>query len=276
MKSVTASFCALLVAASTCAEEVSTAHTEGEIGMEQKLERVYDLYRKGDVVSLKKSETQVGVGIAYTTSNKEIFGLRQSGRSFSTQVIASRGIGAGMEVSVALPYMANSQRVETPDHVLSNITVSGIGDPTLRIIGALPTKEVSTTAIFAVTLPVGMKGLSRDEIHTSLGVSWSKVIRPAFVSGGLSWERDWKSDVNGLGYNAGVGFFLNHALSVGGEISGVIGIDPKKGTSRDQTTLGLKVAYQTTPDFGIVASVNFGVATDTPNVTVGVTSYWRF
>ncbi len=278
MKSKLVAMFALLVATTAFADETTASKTasQEELGMDQKLARVYDLYRKGDSVSLKPSEMQMGIGLAYTTSNKETLGLRQSARTLTTQMFASRGIGDGMEISVAVPYIAQSQRVETPGTVLANSTVSGVGGPTIRFIDTLSTKEVSTTAIFSATLPTGKDTLSRNETHTSMGASWSKVLRPAFVSGGLTWERDWKSKVNGFGYNAGLGFFLNHALSVGGEIAGVVTLNPKVGMARDSTTVGIKVAYQTTPDFGIVGLVNIGVATDTPQATVGVTTYWRF
>ncbi|MDO8603815.1 MAG: hypothetical protein Q7K40_00145 [bacterium] len=269
--------CALLiVTTSALAEEAIPVTNQDELGMDQKLARVYDLYRKGDTVSLKPSEMQMGVGVAYTTSNKETFGLRQSARTLSTQVFASRGIGSGMEVSVSVPYLAQSQRVETSSEALARNELYGIGDPTVRVMKILSTKEVSTTGILSVSLPWGKDELSRRETHTSLGASWSKVLRPAFITGGLTWERDWKSDVNGLGYNAGLGFFLNHALSVGGELSGVAVLNPKMGATRDSMALGLKVAYQTVPDFGVVVLTNFAVATDTPQSTIGVTTYWRF
>lgn len=277
MKAKLIVICALLlIAGAASAEEAANTTGQDELGMNQKLARVYDLYRKNDAVSLKQNEMQVGVGIAYTTSNKETFGLRQNARSFNTQVFASRGFGGGTEISVSIPYIAQSQRVEMAATILESNTVSGFGDPTIRMMKMFQTKEVGTTGILSVTLPHGDSELSRKETHTSLGASWSKVLRPAFVTGGLTWEKDWKSNTNGLGYNAGLGFFLNHALSVGGEVSSVIALNPKIGTARDTTTLGFKVAYQTTPDFGVVAMANFGVVTDAPQSTIGVTTYWRF
>lgn len=275
MKAKLIAVCVLLfVAMSASAEE--TATNKDELGMDQKLARVYDLYRKGDAVSLKPNEMMVGVGVAYTTANTDTFGIRQSARALNTQVFASRGFGSGMEVSVSLPYIAQSQRVEMAGTILESKNVSGFGDPTIRMMKMFQTKDVGTTGILSVTLPQGDSELSRKETRTSLGASWSKVLRPAFVTGGLTWERDWKSNTNGLGYNAGLGFFLNHALSVGGEVAGVIALNPKVGAVRDTTTVGVKVAYQTTPDFGVVVMANFGVATSTPQSTIGVTTYWRF
>ena len=267
----------LFVVSSVFAEESTTATgSQDELGMDQKLARAYDLYRKGDTVSLRQSEIQMGVGVAYTTSNKNTFGIQQSSRALATQVFASRGFGTGIEVSVSMPYITQSQRVETADATLESNTISGFGDPTIRMMKMFQTKDVGTTGILSVTLPQGGNELSRKETHTSLGASWSKVLRPAFVTGGLTWERDWKSSVNGLGYNAGLGFFLNHALAVGGEISGVVALNPKAGAVRDITSLGLKVAYQTAPDFGAVVMTSFGVGTDSPQSTIGVTTYWRF
>ena len=181
-----------------------------------------------------------------------------------------------MEISVALPYSATLERMETPDSVLAKSSVFGGGDMTMRLLGTLPTKSVSTTAILSATLPTGKHELSRNEAHTSLGASWSKVLRPAFVSGGASWERDWQSAVNGFGYNVGMGFFLNHALSLGGEMAGVLVLNPEKGAMRDTQSMGLKVAYQTTPDFGMVVSTSIGVGTSAPQSSLGITTYWRF
>ncbi|MEK7538412.1 MAG: hypothetical protein AAB552_01080 [Patescibacteria group bacterium] len=258
------------------AEEVAKEGEAEGLALEQKLARVYDLYRREATVSLKPSEMQAGVGVVYTTGTQETFGLRQSVRALTTQVFASRGVGHGMEISVALPYSATSRRVETSEATLAKSSAFGGGDTTIRLLGTLPTKEVSTTAILSATLPTGKHELSHNEAHTSLGASWSKVLRPAFVSGGASWERDWQSDVNGLGYNLGMGFFLNHALSLGGEIAGVLVLNPEMGAVQDTQSMGLKVAYQTTPDFGVVVSTNIGIGTSAPQSSLGMTTYWRF
>lgn len=276
MKSKIIAVCALLVATSSFAEEASSARNNEELGMDQKLARVYDLYRKGDTVSLQSKEMQAGIGVSYTTGTQETFGLRQSARSLTTQVFVSRGVGHGMEVALSLPYIAQSGRVDMAGTTLERKTVTGIGDPTIRIMKMFQTKDIGTTGVLAITLPYGDSELSRNETHTSLGASWSKVLRPAFVSGGITWERDWTSNTNGVGYNAGLGFFLNHALSLGGEISGLMVLNPQVGAVRDTQRMGLKVAYQTTPDFGVVVMTNFGVATNTPQSTIGVTTYWRF
>ncbi|MDO8572780.1 MAG: hypothetical protein Q7S11_03380 [bacterium] len=265
-----------IMGTSVCAEEVVEEAKPEALGLEQKLARVYDLYRKNDAVSLKPNEMQVGIGVAYATSSQETFGVRQSTRTFTTQLFASRGIGAGIEVSAAVPYVATSQRAETSDAVLAKKTVFGMGDTTVRILGTLPTKEISATAIFSATFPSGKHELSRNETHTSLGGNLNKVLRPAFVSGGLAWEHDWESNANGLGYTIGLGFFLNHALSVGGEVNGVIALNPKTGAVRDNQSMGFKVAYQTMPDFGIVVSTNTSMGTNTPQTSLGVTTYWRF
>lgn len=276
MKAIVAVMGMFLVTSSVFAGEVAKEGETSGLALEQKLARVYDLYRKDATVSLKPSEMQAGVGVVYTTGTQETFGLRQSVRALTTQVFASRGVGHGMEISVALPYSATSQHVETSGATLAKSSVFGGGDTTIRLLGTLPTKEVSTTAILSATLPTGKHELSHNEAHTSLGMSFSKVLRPAFVSGGASWERDWQSDINGLGYNVGMGFFLNHALSLGGEIAGAIVLNPEKGAVRDSQSMGVKVAYQTTPDFGVVVSTNIGIGTSAPQTSLGMTTYWRF
>jgi len=267
---------ALLATSTVFAEDAPQTGEPNELAIDQKLARVYDLYRKGDAVSLKPSEMQLDISVAGTVGSKETLGILQSTRGVSSQFSVSRGIGRGTEISLALPLQATSMRAETADQVIEHKTLFGIADPTIRILHTLPTKEVSTTAIFAATLPVGKRELSDNGFHTSIGANWSKVFRPAFVSGGLTWERDWRNRTNGVGYNAGAGFFLNHALSVGGEVSGVAMLNQKQGRTRDNTMLGIKVAYQSTPDFGIIGSVHFGVGTDSPRTTIGISTNWRF
>lgn len=249
--------------------------TNPEIGVEQKLARVYELYQKGDVVSLRSNESQAGIGATYSLRDTETFGVRESSRILATQAYLSRGLGKGVEISVALPYLVASEVIATADTILAKQNITGIGDPTLRLIKEISDKESSIAVITAVSFPWGTREFSRNEIHSSLGVNWSKVLRPAFVSSGISWERDFESRVNGIGYRAGLGFFLNHALSVGGELVGVIKLNPEIGSARDSLTPGIKVAYQTRPDFGIVTTVNFGQTNDVPT-TVGITTYWRF
>jgi Putative MetA-pathway of phenol degradation len=276
MRSTSIVVFASLVATSVCSQETIKSASQAEIGIDQKLARVYDLYRRGDAVSLKPSETQLGIGVSYALSDRETLGFRQNTRSFSTQAFVSRGVSSGLEASLTAPLTVQSQHAETTDTVVASDKVSGFGDPTVRFIGSLPAKEINTSLIFAATLPIGSNALTHKETHTSFGASWNTVLRPAFVSGGLSLKRDWKSDVNGIGYNAGLGFFLNHALSVGGQVSGVAMMNPKVGSVRDSTAIGFKIAYQTTPDLGIVATADFGVGTGTPQTTIGLTTYWRF
>jgi opacity protein-like surface antigen len=276
MKNKLIAVCALLIATSAFAKDVVKTDNTKEIAMDQKLSRVYDLYRKGDAVSLNSKETMVGVGINYSINDKNTLGLRESTRALTTQAFASRGIGHGMEISVSAPYTVQSQNMTSGNEVLGNKTFSGFGDPTVRLMGTLPTKDFTTTLFASTTIPVGDTMFSPYGMHTSFGVNLNKVLRPAFVSGGLSWERDWKSGTNGVGYNAGVGFFLNHSLSVGGGINGILMLNPENGRARDLASFGLKIAYQTTPNFGVVASTNFGLTADTPPVAVGITAYWRF
>lgn len=266
--------CLLRLSPAFAADSTAENGTE-ELGMDQKLARVYELYQKGSNVSLKQNEMQMGLGIAYTTSNTDSFGMQQSIRLLATQMSASYGIGADMEASVTLPYLAQSLRVQTQT-TEQNSTISGIGDPAIRLIRTLPTQNVSTSLIASATLPLGRNDLSQNETHLSFGTYWSKVLRPAFVSGGLSYERDTTSRLNSIGYSAGLGFFINHALSLGGEVDGVILLNPTAGMARDNMTLGFKVAYQADPDFGIVASTNFGVASSTPRATIGLSTYWRY
>lgn len=263
----------ILVSALASAEE--NIQKNQEIGLEQKLARVYELYQKDDAVSLQSHESQVGIGVAYSLRDTEMLGVHESSRILTTQAYLSHGFGKGLEISFALPYLVASEVIATPNTILAKQNIAGIGDSTLRLIKEISNKESSIAVIVAASFPWGARELSRNQIRSSLGANWSKVVRPAFIVSGLSWERDIEDRVNGIGYRAGLGFFLNHALSIGGELVGVIKLNPEISSMRDSLILGIKVAYQTRPDFGIVTTVNLGQTNDVPT-TVGITTYWRF
>ena len=280
LKSAALSLFSLLCVSTVFAEEIPATTNKPdetkEIGMDQKLKSAYDLYRRGDAVSLKPSETMLGLGLSYSLNDKNTLGYRESSRIIGMQAFASHGLGHGMELSVSAPFAFQTQQTETTGSIHGKTSVAGFGDPTIRLMGTLPTKDFTTTAYLSASLPFGNDLLSRGGAYTSLGINFNKVLRPAFVSGGLSWDHDWKSGVEGVGYNIGGGFFLNHELSIGGGLNGVVMINPKPGFAHDLAAFSIKAAYQATPDFGVVGSVNFGLTADTPQTVVGINAYWKF
>lgn len=265
----------LCLAGPALADEAVPRASE-ELAVNQKLERVYDLYRRDTVAMLKRGDVQVGVGAAYATQNGQSSELNLSARAFNAQLFVAVGVTESLEASITLPFVASSQRTNVGYVVLGKQSESGLGDPSLRLVKMVGSTGGNLSLILAATLPMGRKTLSSDETHTSLGLAWSKVLRPAFVSAGMAWERDWTSRRNGLSYQMGVGLFVNHAVSLGVEVAGVAVLNPKVGEVRDDSTLGLRLAYQVEPGFGLVVQATYATSSPQPQTTLGINGYWRY
>jgi hypothetical protein len=180
------------------------------------------------------------------------------------------------EVDANVPIVLNSQEVGSGQETLGRTNATGFGNARVSLLGKIPTKDFETTGIFSIALPADDKDLGENGISTSLGVTIAKVLRPAFVYGGISWEHDWKTEVDGVGYSIGFGLALNHALSVGTGVQGTIVINPVQGDAQDTALATVKLSYQATPSFGISPRVDFGLTSSVPDVRIGADMTWRF
>jgi hypothetical protein len=247
-----------------------------ELGIDEKLQRVYELYRLGETVSLKPRQFRLTVGGAYAFDDKNEIGVHSSNRSLSLQGSLAYGITDWLETSVTVPIGWNQNRLETSDETLVDTSVAGLGDVGFQLIATLPVKAFELTGVFGLTLPTGRKGIGGHGIQSHIGLNVAKVLQPAFLFGGLAWQHDWRTGLNGINYSGGVGFFLNHSLSLGVELSGTRFLNPSRGGIADTAVATLQLSYQITPTLGITPYVSHGLTKSAPDVAFGFSITRRF
>ncbi len=247
-----------------------------ELGIDEKLQRVYELHRVGETVSLKPHEFRFNFGVAYAFEDKSEIGIHSSSRSLALQSSFAYGITDWLETSVTVPVQWNQSRIETPDATLEQTSIGGLGDVSVQMIVTLPVKAFELTGIFGLTLPTGRDGIGQPGIRSRLGLNVATVLRPAFLFGGLAWEHDWKTGLNGINYVGGVGFYLNHSLSAGLELSGTRFLNPPRGGIYDTASATVQISYQITPNLGLTPYMSFGLTKSAPDVAVGFNISRRF
>ncbi len=250
--------------------------TTSPLGIEEKLKEVYDLYRMGNVVTLEKSEFRAELELGYALNESRVFGFQETTRTLSAIGTLAYGITDGMELSLALPLIYREQKAESSDATFLDEQHAGLGDVTLGLAATIPVPWVSTTGLVSISLPTATDDLGSDGVTTSIGFNVDKVMQPAFVYGGLAWVRDWGESQDAVGYTAGVGFFLNYALSIGAELDGSYLFNPEQGMPNDMLSLVGRVSYQATPSFGVTPSVGVGLTESAPDVQLGLRLAWRF
>ena len=246
-----------------------------ELGLDQKLQRLYELYRSGETVSLKTHESRFNLGISYAFNDKNDLGLHTSNRSLVLQGSFAYGITDRLEAAISVPMQWNQNRIETPEKIYVHQSLAGLGDMGVRFITTFPVKQFEMTGVFGLAFPTGRAGIGQSGIRSTIGINVAKIVRPAFLFGGLGWQRDWHTGVNGITYSGGVGFYLNHVLSAGMELSGTRFLNPPRSGIYDSASAIVQVSYQLTPTLGITPYVSHGLTDGTPNV-VGFTISRRF
>lgn len=247
-----------------------------ELGNEQKLQRLFELYRVEEIVSLKPREFRFNFDIAYAFDDRNEFGAHISQRSLELQGSFAYGITDWLETVVTVPFQWNQNRVETLNATLASQSLAGLGDMSIRILTALPVKTFGLTGVFNFILPTGRDGLGRPGLRSSFGLNASTTIRPAFLFGGLAWERDWETEVNAITYTGGVGFYLNYALAAGLDMSGTRFLNPPRGGIYDTASATVRVTYQVTPTLGVIPYAVFGLTDSAPDVITGLNLSRRF
>lgn len=276
---VCAVFClALLVGAPTQAQEKSKKDTP-QLGLEQKLKEVYQLYRVGEVPTLNQNQVRVGLSLSYAADGDNTLSSSRSSRSIVANLSLGYGLTNDLELSLNAPVIWSEHRVEADRGHSDSRSSFGFSNPTVTLIAALPTRTVQTNAVLSVTPPVGADEVSSDAWQTAIGgnVNWS--MKPVFVYGGLSWNRDWKNSVNSIGYNAGLSLFLNHRIAAGVNFSGRSVITTEKNVSvkaRDTMTASLRASYRVTPSVGINTTIGTGLTAGTSDMILGASVFSHF
>jgi hypothetical protein len=246
-----------------------------EIGIEQKLERLYQLYRSGEVTTLKPREMRLGVSASYAVNEDNALGIRASAREFALQGSFALGVADWLEAGINVPLKWNEFRIETTDKTIAGESIAGIGDISTRFIAKLPVRIFEAVSILSLTLPTGTKSLDEPGVRSSLGFNVATMIRPAFVYGGFAWQRNWEDGRHGIGYKAGFGFYLNHSLSAGAELSGTRFLNPPKGGIYDVLAMTLQLSWQATRSIGVTPHMSMGLTGSAPDALMGITLLWR-
>ncbi len=245
-----------------------------ELAVDQKLKQVYQLYRINETVSLNPHELRLGLGLSYTANEYRAFDVRESSRHAGAQASIAYGINRYFEVGLAVPVGWSHTTLESPTERVFEQTGAGLEPITARVVGTLPVAGFETNGVLSVQIPTGNK-VGGQEVYSTLGFNIARNMRPAFVYGGLSWKHAWESQRNAVGYNAGFGFYLNHSLSLGAQLTGTTFLDPLPGTPKDMAVATVNLAYQVTPSIGITPSVGFGVTESAPDFSLGLGVFWR-
>lgn len=267
---------AIALVCPVAAQSEESAQSVAPLGIEEKLENVYNLYRTGDVVTLGKREVRAELELGYALQESRVFGMQETARTLATIGTLAYGVTSGTELSLSVPVTYREQTAEDTSATYVDEHAVGLGDVELGLAAAIPVPWVSTTGLVSVTLPTATDDLGHNGVTTSIGFSVDKVMQPAFVYGGLSWLRDWDQSMDAVGYRTGIGFFLNYALSVGAELDGSYLINPVQGMAQDTLALVGRVGYQATPSFGLTPSVGVGLTESAPDVTLGLRLAWKF
>lgn len=246
-----------------------------EIGLDQKLERLYQFYRAGETISLKPREIRFSLGVAYAVDEEVMIGVRASRRSLGLQGAFAYGLADWLEVGISVPVRWDTLRIESADTVLAREGAAGIGDMGTRFITRLPVRAFEVTGILTLTFPTGKDALGERGMQSSFGINIAKTIRPAFLFGGLAWQRNWQTARDVIVYTGGMGFYLNHALSAGVELAGTRFLNPPRGGAHDMATATIQVSYQMSPSLGITPYVSFGLTDSAPDAVIGFSVLWR-
>lgn len=259
----------------------ATGTTTSSLGLNEKLKQVYDLYRSGEVVTLKEHEVRVGLGLGYTINESRVLSYQDTARTLATTGTFSYGVTNGTEILLAVPFTYQAHTAGDTQTTLLDTHHAGLGDVAVGLATSLPVPWFSTTGLVSVTFPTASNvlrsdGLGSNGITSTIGFNVDKILQPAFVYGGLNWQRDWGYSKDGIGYTAGIGFFLNYALSVGTELDGIYIINPNKGVPHDRVSLVGKVSYQATPTVGFMPFIGVDLVGNAPGVQLGARLAWRF
>lgn len=265
----------LLLSGLACFAYAEEAKEPKELGLDQKLERLYQLYRAGETISLKPREVRFSLGVAYAVDEEVLPGVRASRRSLGLQGALAYGLTDWLEAGISVPVKWDTLRVESTDTVLAREGSAGIGDIGTRFIAKLPVRAFEMTGILALTFPTGKDALGERGMQSSFGINIAKTIRPAFLFGGLAWQRNWQTARDGIVYTGGMGFYLNHALSAGVELAGTRLLNPPRGGAHDMATATIQVSYQMSSSLGITPYVSFGLTDSAPDAVIGFNVLWR-
>ncbi len=272
---------------------------EQEIGTEQK-DHDSRLFLRMSTIILKPGQKSIGIATSYSNSMQGQAPLEKTTRQISVATTLRLALSERMEVSATIPLAWRQfEKDNYVDETREKRDGSGLGDISLGAKFLLFNEEVSSPEIVAslgVGIPTNDNNYGDDvaigtgHYSVSLGLSALKSIDPATFFGSLSYthyfdrkfgERDVKRG-GSVDYNLGVGYALNHRLTlssrVHGSFSGKLEIDSEVAQFSDKEPVLLEnnITFAWDRETTIDPSITLGLNDDAPDTTFGLSISRRF
>jgi len=268
---------------------------EQEIGTEQE-DHNSRLFLRMSTIILKPGQKSIGIATSYSNSMQGL----QTTRQASVATTLRLALTEGMEVSATIPFAW--RQFETDNHVdetRQRKDGSGVGDISLGAKFLLFNEEVSSpevVALLGVGIPTNDNNYGDDiaigtgHYSMSLELSALKSLDPATFFGSLSYTHYFDREFGGrdikrgesLDYSLGVGYALNHRLTlstrVSGSFSGELEIDSEtvQFSDREPVLLENSLTFAWDRETTIDPSIAFGLNDDAPDTIFGLSISRRF
>ncbi len=237
------------------------------------VKRVYELYLQNSTVTLDKKAWRVGWDISYLHDEKNLEFSRSETRGVSGQFSINYGAIKDMELYASLPVIWSGQKFEdsllninekSSNVILGNLDL-GASYSLLHATEALPT----VTAQLGVEIPLGLAQNKNFTITT--GVSLNKSFDPAFLYGGLYYTKETGGKtLNGLSYQVGAGFYINHRLALGLEYSSGYKFTRVNFDSQETAMVTARTIFMYDKNTTIEPYASFGLNDSTPDSIIGI------
>ncbi len=235
-------------------------------GPEQGSQIAQELYRENATVTLQAQELRCGLGLQYALKEKSTAGIQEFTRSLVEVASLAYGIDRTVEISVMIPYTTRESMVENAGQMVARKQENGVNTIIFGLNTVIP--SIGMTGVLSGSLPCK----AGYDSHISVGMNMDKVMRPAFIYSGLSWETDKKS--SGFGYRAGLGLSLTYALAFGLEMQGAL--IERNERLRDSLSFAPQVSYYISPNLGIQTRIHIGLIGDVPDAIIDMAASRRF
>ena len=269
--------CSIALVCSVFSWSAAIAQEDVELSVEEKVQAAYEAYSANDQVTLNRGPWRANLVFGMEHRNVSLLGLGNVEQTlWTSELTLGYGLTEAMELSVTIPYGFTQQELNQFGGELLSESDSGLGRLQFGVAHAIPNSFGSLAAFGRVALDTGTGAFADRGTETTIGLNASKVMRPAFVYGGINWGRNWETDLNSLGWTAGLGFSLNEQLSVGSEVVGSYLLDDPIGTSRQSHQINVRATWLITEDLALSPAVSLGASGDAPDFGARVGIEVRF
>ncbi|MEY3783899.1 MAG: hypothetical protein RLZZ230_221 [Candidatus Parcubacteria bacterium] len=250
-----------------------------DVGVEEKIKRVYELYLQNSTVTLDKNAWRAGLDLSYLHDEKALGFTQYESRGATAQMSLNYGVMKDVELYAALPITWSNQK---SNDALFNLgaekSITQVGSLQLGInynlLNATDILPTITTQL-AVMVPIG--NAQNNNVAVTAGVSLNKSFDPAFIYGGLHYTKGIGGDKSdGLAYQLGVGFSVNHRIALGLEYSGGYVYSTTAFSSKETSMITARTTFMFDKNTIIQPRVSLGLNDSAADSIVGVNVSRRF